>query len=336
VRDGETGYLIPPKDPEALAERLAYLYHNTKALQKLSQKASKRANTLFTWRKVATMVGSLYDEIVDRTPATVSPAEAGAASPLEVVNQSFTEAVETLQYSQLALSEQVLKAAGAIVDCLVQGGKVMVCGNGGSAADSQHFAGELVGRFKRPGRGGLPVMALTADAAFLTAWANDVDYEDVFARQVEAFGRPGDLLIGISTTGRSRNLINAFILARRRKIGCLALLGGDGGELARLADLALVVPSANTPRVQEVQILILHMLCELVEEHFMPGQFTPAEFVPRPRYVYPSLFGSVAAEAQPPWDMQSADLQSAVISVKAIAEDHRRRPPTTERGPLRG
>lgn len=336
VRDGETGYLIPPKDPEALAERLDYLFHNPKELQRLSQKALKRANTLFTWQKVAALIGSLYEEIVDHPPAIISPVEAGAASPMEIVNQCFAEAVETLQFAQLALSEQTLKAAGAIVDCLIQGGKVMVCGNGGSAADSQHFAGELVGRFKQPGRSGLPVMALTADTAFLTAWANDVDYEDVFARQVEAFGHPGDLLVGLSTTGRSRNLIKAFAVARRRKISCLALLGGDGGELGRLADLALIVPSRNTPRVQEVQLLILHLLCELVERHFVPGEFTLADFISRQRYIYPSLFGSVAAEAQPPWDMQSTDLQSAVISVKANTDERRKRPPTNDREPLGG
>jgi phosphoheptose isomerase len=122
-----------------------------------------------------------------------------------------------------------------------------------------------VGRFKSSDRPGLPVLALNADATFLTSWSNDVGYDHVFARQVETFGRPGDVLLGIGTTGRSRNILEAFAAARRQKMRCVALLGGDGGELRELADVALIVPSFDGPHIREVQMVLLNLLCELVE-----------------------------------------------------------------------
>jgi phosphoheptose isomerase len=153
--------------------------------------------------------------------------------------------------------------------CFLRGGKVLICGNGGSAADAQHFAAELVGRFCCPHRAGLPAIALTADTAFLTAWANDVNYDDVFARQVETFAQPHDVLIGISTSGRSCNVIAAFEAAKRQNLTSIAILGGDGGELRNLADISIVVPAIETQRIQEVQILVIHLLCELVEEQLL-------------------------------------------------------------------
>jgi phosphoheptose isomerase len=144
-----------------------------------------------------------------------------------------------------------------------------VCGNGGSAADAQHFVGELVGRFKVNGRRALPAIALTADTAVLTAWANDVGYHDVFARQVEALGNAGDVLVAISTSGRSRNVLEALETARRRGVRTIALLGGDGGDARQLADVVLVVPSAETQHIQEVHLVVIHLLCALVEERVL-------------------------------------------------------------------
>ena len=183
-----------------------------------------------------------------------------------IVTQAFESAIDVLQHSMDVLTDSILDASKLLIDCLAGGGKVMVCGNGGSAADAQHFAAELMGRFIRENRKGLPVLSLTADSAFLTAWSNDVSYENVFARQVEALGKPGDVLVGISTSGRSKNIVEAFNLARQKDVRCLALLGGDGGDLLSLADTALLVPAWSTPRIQEVQILLLHLLCELVEK----------------------------------------------------------------------
>jgi D-inositol-3-phosphate glycosyltransferase len=144
-----------------------------------------------------------------------------------------------------------------------------VGGKGGAPAEAQHLAAELVGRFKHANRPGLPALALTADTAVLTAWSNDFDYDSVFARQVEAFGRPGDVLVGISTSGRSRNVIQAFEAARRSGVRCVGLVGGDGGPLRELADHAIVVPSGDTQHVQAVQVVVIHVLCELVEEALM-------------------------------------------------------------------
>jgi D-inositol-3-phosphate glycosyltransferase len=278
VCDGETGYLIPPDDPEAMSERLAHLCQNQGELKAFGQNAVRRVNDLFTWRKVTETMSRVYEEIITgnsnngnhrlKSGARTDPEHEEAFSLN--IQRGFEEAIKTLQLSQEILAAPVVEAANAIAACFARGNKVMVCGNGGSAADSQHFSGELLGRFVFPGRRSLPVMALTADTAFITAWSNDVGYEDIFARQVQAFGQPGDLLVGISTTGRSTNLIHAFNAARALDIDCVALLGGDGGDLLALANIGIVVPSSNSQRIQEVHTLILHLVCELVESRFIP------------------------------------------------------------------
>lgn len=279
VCDGETGYLVPPKDPDALAERLAHFYQNQGERKLFGQNSVKRANDLFTWQKVTDSIAELYVDIVEVSQGNgkvkakaKTNGEVGSFNTryLEVIKRGFESAQSTLKLSEQTLASPCVQAANDLAKCIARGNKVMVCGNGGSAADAQHFAAELVGRFIYPDRQGMPVMALNADQAFLTAWANDVDYNQVFARQVQTFGQPGDLLIGISTSGRSKNLFQAFEAARELDIGCIALLGGDGGELLSLAHTAMVVPSSNTQRIQEVHLLLLHLLCEMVEERFVP------------------------------------------------------------------
>ena len=183
-----------------------------------------------------------------------------------LVDRRFREAIQALSAARRELNGDVAAAARAIAGCFQAGGTLLLCGNGGSAADAQHFAGEFVGRFKRPGRGGLPALALTADSSVVTAWANDCGFEDVFARQVEAFGRPGDVLVGISTSGRSRNVLRAFEAAAARGMTRIGLLGGTGGDLLPLAEHAIVAPSDDTQHIQEVHIVVIHVLCELVEE----------------------------------------------------------------------
>jgi phosphoheptose isomerase len=280
VRHGQTGYLIQPNDPTALGQRLAYLYQHPEKLQQFSRQAVKRANEQFTWKKVGESIAALYEEVLTSLPERAEDLEQDMITQQElVIQQGFENAVKVLSESRQALSKSMLETAQTIVNCLLQGGKILVCGNGGSAADAQHFAAELVGRFIHPDRQGLPVIALSADSSFLTAWANDVGYELVFARQVEAFGRPGDILIGISTSGRSRNLVAAFKAARSLGMACVGLLGGDGGELLSLSDLALVVPATSTQRIQETHILILHLLCELIERQVAPDPFNPAHYL---------------------------------------------------------
>ncbi len=165
------------------------------------------------------------------------------------------------------LSPEIAAAARQLIDSLKSGGKILICGNGGSAADAQHIAAELVGRFKRE-RAALAAIALTTDTSILTALANDYSYDEVFRRQVEALGRPGDLLLAISTSGNSPNLVFAVRAAKAAGLKTCALLGKNGGKLAGEVDLALIVPAADTARIQEGQTVIYHILCDLVEEAF--------------------------------------------------------------------
>jgi phosphoheptose isomerase len=267
VRDGETGYLVPPDDPAALGERIAHLYRHSKLLGLFRRQAIRRANDLFTWAGVASAVADLYDEVI----AANHPAGRLRLGQMAIVDRSFDAAIETLRQSRRRLRSPLIEATDEIGGCLERGGKVLVCGNGGSAADSQHLAAEMVGRFvvERPG---LPVFALTADSTVLTAVSNDFGYEQVFARQVEALGRPGDVLVGISTSGRSRNVVRAFQAARRAGMRCVGILGGNGGKVRSLADVAVTVPSTDTQHIQEVHQVLLHTLCHLVEQAAVTSQ----------------------------------------------------------------
>lgn len=189
----------------------------------------------------------------------------------QLVEQSFEESIALKEAVCAAHGEVIVALAEAWVACLREGGKLLLCGNGGSAADAQHLAAELVNRFLQE-RPALPAIALTTDTSILTATANDRAFEEVFARQVEALGRPGDLLVLVSTSGRSPNLLRAAEVARGRQLPILGLLGGDGGPVLPLCDLALVVPSSSPPRVQEVHILVGHILCRAVEGVLFPGE----------------------------------------------------------------
>lgn len=159
----------------------------------------------------------------------------------------------------------ICRMAGIVTECLGNGGALLICGNGGSAADAQHFAGELVGRFMLE-RAPLRCIALSADTAVLTALGNDYGFEHVFARQVAAHGREGDVLLAVSTSGKSPNLLEAVREAKRLKMRVLALSGRDGGPLARQADLCVTVPAKLSPRIQEAHAAIGHILCGLVEQ----------------------------------------------------------------------
>lgn len=161
------------------------------------------------------------------------------------------------------------EAAGRLVGCLRAGGKLLICGNGGSAADAQHWAGELVSRF-RYDRPGLAAIALTTDTSILTAIGNDYGYERVFARQVEALGRPGDLLFALSTSGRSANVVAALRAARAAGLGTVGFTGAEGGAMAALCDLLIQVPSDSTPRIQEGHEVLGHAICEMVERTLFP------------------------------------------------------------------
>lgn len=164
-----------------------------------------------------------------------------------------------------AMSGAVEQAAQMCLDTLKAGNKIMFCGNGGSAADSQHLAAELVGRYKM-NRTAMNALALTVDTSILTAVGNDYGYETVFARQLEGLGRPGDLLVGLSTSGNSRNIVLAMELAQRMNVRTLALTGRSGGQMKTMADHCIAVPSDATNNIQEMHIAVGHLICELIEQ----------------------------------------------------------------------
>jgi D-sedoheptulose 7-phosphate isomerase len=163
------------------------------------------------------------------------------------------------------LDADVARAAEAIRSALARGGKLLVFGNGGSAADAQHMAAELVGRFQRD-RAGLAAIALTTDTSILTSVTNDYGFERVFTRQIEALGGPGDVAVGISTSGRSANVVTALAAAKAMGLVTMALTGRDGGEAGKTADLHVNVPEESTARIQEVHRTLIHAICELVED----------------------------------------------------------------------
>ncbi|WP_104757974.1 D-sedoheptulose 7-phosphate isomerase [Helicobacter salomonis] len=183
------------------------------------------------------------------------------------IQSEFLAHIQTAQETLAILSQDIEKAALLLVETLERGNKILICGNGGSAADAQHFAAELTGRYKRE-RVGLPAIALSTDTSALTAIANDYGYSKVFARQVEALGKPGDYLVGISTSGNSENVLLALQRGKELGLGTLGLSGHQGGKMRALCDCLLVVPSTDTPRIQEMHILLIHLLCDAIEKAF--------------------------------------------------------------------
>ncbi|MDO5639635.1 MAG: phosphoheptose isomerase [Neisseria sp.] len=185
----------------------------------------------------------------------------------------FAQSIETKQQAAEVLSEPTAKAAELMLQCLMNDGKILACGNGGSAADAQHFAAEMTGRFEKE-RMELAAVALTTDTSALTAIGNDYGFEHVFSKQVRALGRPGDVLIGISTSGNSGNIITAIEAAHERDMHVIAFTGRDGGKIAAMlkdSDILLNVPHPRTARIQEVHILLIHALCDCIDSMLLEG-----------------------------------------------------------------
>jgi D-sedoheptulose 7-phosphate isomerase len=185
-------------------------------------------------------------------------------SELPQLRDAIEAATETLR-ALSGLEPQMAQAADVIDQCLHAGNKLLVCGNGGSAADASHLATELVVRFAKDRRA-LPAICLTSDSGILTAAGNDYGFDEIFARQVAAFGVPGDVLLCLTTSGKSKNLIRALEEAKARKLKTIAFLGRDGGSTIGVADIDLLVKSDSTARVQEAHQLLLHVLCEIIED----------------------------------------------------------------------
>jgi len=186
----------------------------------------------------------------------------------ELVKATLTATIELHERVKQGDLGAVTEAAAMIIESLRQDGRVLAFGNGGSAADAQHVAAEFVGRFLRERRA-LAAMALTTDTSVLTALGNDYSFDRVFARQIEALGRSGDVALGISTSGQSANVMAGLEAARGQGLRTIAVTGGDGGPIGRLVDVHINVPSTSTPRVQEVHRTLLHVVCDLVERAFV-------------------------------------------------------------------
>ncbi len=189
------------------------------------------------------------------------------------VREHFAESIRCKQSAQAELPESIVRGGQMMSNSLLQEGKILSCGNGGSAGDAQHFSSELLNRFEME-RPGLPAMALTTDSSTLTSIANDYCYEDIFAKQVRALGRPADVLLAISTSGNSENVCRAIDAAHERGMTVVALSGRDGGRMADLiadSDVEIRVPAERTARIQEVHLVVIHCLCDLIDTNLLGG-----------------------------------------------------------------
>tara|TARA_B100000787_G_C16117119_1_gene260901 strand:- start:342 stop:917 length:576 start_codon:yes stop_codon:yes gene_type:complete len=185
----------------------------------------------------------------------------------KIIENEFIQNIKTSQAAMKSMGQDVEKAVSICINCLKNGGKILFFGNGGSAADAQHIAAELVSRYKTE-RKGLSAIALTTDTSILTAIGNDYGYERIFSRQVEALANPEDVAIGISTGGTSKNVVNGLIEAKQKNCKTIGFSGRDGGEFNKVCDVNLIVPESDTPRIQEMHIFLGHTICHLVELAF--------------------------------------------------------------------
>jgi D-sedoheptulose 7-phosphate isomerase len=189
------------------------------------------------------------------------------------IGQHFQDSIAVKQQSLEVLIEPIHRAGEAMVNSLLKNGKILSCGNGGSAGDAQHFSAELLNRFEKE-RPGLPAMALTTDSSTLTAIANDYSYEEIFSKQVSALGQAGDVLLAISTSGNSANVAAAMKAAQEREMLTIVLSGNDGGTMAGLLgeqDIEIRVPSNRTARIQEVHLVVIHCLCDFIDTQLFGG-----------------------------------------------------------------
>ena len=186
---------------------------------------------------------------------------------VERVREHFAESIATKQASVDSISPSIARGGEIMSHSLLDDGKILSCGNGGSAGDSQHFSSEMLNRFEME-RPGLPAMALTTDSSTITSIANDYAYEDIFAKQIRALGRQGDVLLAISTSGNSENVCRAIVAAHERAMKVVALTGHEGGRMADLIgddDVEIRVPATRTARIQEVHLVVIHCLCDLID-----------------------------------------------------------------------
>jgi len=279
VVEGKTGFLVPPDDPQSLADRISLLFDNPELLNSMAENAMSHVHSNFTWDRVADQLNEVYLEVL-------RSGEQEHQEDIETIRKAFEDAAQTFRAASKVLSEQIADAADCMITALKKGNKILVCGNGGSAAESQHFSAELIGRFEIPQRRGLPVISLTADMATLTAWSNDFGFDDVFARQVQAYGQPGDILLCLSTSGSSANILKAMKTAREMDMLCINMLGRDGGAAANLGFINLIVPSSSSQRIQEVHLHLVHLICGLIENRLFLSPAATSPYANRGSFIH--------------------------------------------------
>ncbi|RPJ58875.1 MAG: glycosyltransferase [Acidobacteria bacterium] len=261
VRDGETGYLVRPKDADALAERLAHLYEHPKLMSVLSRQAIRRANDLFTWHQVASSMAAVYEEVLAPTRSRRQE----QTQLVTVLNRSFDQLVEVLQESRRRVTPALLDAADLVSNCIARGGRILISGSGPSGMEALRLTSKFVDRFKNEERVGLPAVMVSETFADPFA-AVDREHESLLLRHIETVGKAGDVFIGITATKRSRSVLAAFRSARNQGLHSIALTGQNSGDLPQAADIAIIVPSGEREHILQSQLVIIHLLCELVEE----------------------------------------------------------------------
>ena len=268
VREGENGYLVPPNDPEALAEQIAHLYRNPELLTQFGRQAIRRANSLFTWQRVTSAVANLYEEVI---PASHLQRYENAVDPA-LIDLGLDALLQPLQKPRWRTRPAVLEAVDRLSRCLAQGGKALVCGQATSAQAARYLASELAGRYGRSAPAGSPALVLSGDF-FTPGTKSDVVREgEGLARQLEMLGRPGDIVLAFgSVPGASRWLVRVFEAAHELGLYCVAI-GGSNDEIAQFADLTIPVPTSEPERTYELHTEMVHLLCRLLEKRWRSGR----------------------------------------------------------------
>lgn len=268
VRDSETGYLIPPKDPEALADKLAHLYAHPKLLGVLGRQAVQRVNDLFTWNKIAKGLAALYEQVLMAS----HPERAAEPTHLALIDRQFDAAIEALEETRRRLREPLSEAARMLADCFADGGKVLTCGLGDSAAVADALASSFVRSFHNE-RPGLPALHLSAAQE---APPQEPDAAYGLARRIQLFGRPGDVLVAVSGEEQPNLLTPVFTSAHAGGLRSIVLLGRGGAEVGREADLALHVPAGDRRSIEELHVLLMHILTALVDRRLETADRLPS------------------------------------------------------------
>jgi phosphoheptose isomerase len=263
VRDGETGYLVAPKDPDALADKIAHLYANPKLLSLFARQAIQRVNDLFTWPKVTKGLSSLYEQVLSEK----QPAGTYRADQLTMVDAGFDAALEALHETKRRLRMPLLEAAQLLADGFARGGKALICAGPGRTLPAERLAFQLMRQAGSEDRPGLPALLVTGESLS----EGDAISEDALAKQLDIFARPEDVVIGIGLHGLSPALLRALEAAERRGLHAIAIVDGETADVRRLAKIALIVPSQHRGAIDAAYQILLQILCGLIQQQLAAG-----------------------------------------------------------------